>query len=211
MVGIKERLQLIQLPNATILCTGIDTEMLQDALRTVFPDFNFVNEANLSPASLDGVIAHFALSYSHDVLPLLWRYRAALKPDGLLFCSHFGLDTLQEWRAHSQHILPNRCDMHELGDLLLHAGFSDPVIDVDYYYTRHRKYDHYLHELQLTCMLKESAGEVDVNVTESGDGWLTTYEIIYAHAFAKQEDFEAKPDNDMIVKIPVSKIGRIMR
>ncbi len=59
-----------------------------------------------------------------------------LRPGGLFIFSSFGPDTLQELRAASagldghQHV--NRfIDMHDVGDALVHAGFSHPVMEME--------------------------------------------------------------------------------
>lgn len=210
IVGMVDRLQWMTLPLAKVLCVGKDSNRLQTALQAAYPDMSFVTEDTLSPLSVDVVIAHFALPYVNDMLEALWRYRAYLKPGGLLFCSHLGPDTLQEWRHAPEYILPALLDMHKLGDLLLHAGFTDPVIDVDYYHTRHRAWDNYLHELQLTHMLKDAAQHVSA-VSDQTE-WITTYEVVFAHAFAPRTT-DSTPPNDTghEIKIPVSKIGRIIR
>ena len=60
----------------------------------------------------------------------------ALTADGLILFSTFGPDTLRELRAAfaevdgAPHV--NRfVDMHDLGDALVHAGFSDPVMEME--------------------------------------------------------------------------------
>lgn len=63
------------------------------------------------------------------------RWAAALQPDGLLFFSHCGPDTLKElralWQQHGIHVdTPLLIDMHDLGDALLQHGFYDPVTDM---------------------------------------------------------------------------------
>ena len=59
-----------------------------------------------------------------------------LEPGGLLLFSTFGPDTLKELRAAfaavDRHEHVNRfVDMHDLGDMLVNAGFADPVMDME--------------------------------------------------------------------------------
>jgi malonyl-CoA O-methyltransferase len=59
-----------------------------------------------------------------------------LAPNGLILFSTFGPDTLKELRqafaAIDRHQHVSRfIDMHDLGDLLVHAGFSDPVMEME--------------------------------------------------------------------------------
>ncbi len=59
-----------------------------------------------------------------------------LAPEGLILFSTFGPDTLKELRhafsAIDRHPHVSRfVDMHDLGDMLMHAGFSDPVMEME--------------------------------------------------------------------------------
>ena len=72
-----------------------------------------------------------------DELPLaLSEFHRVLKIGGLLTFTTLGPDTLSELRrafaaaddaAHVNRFL----DMHDVGDMLLHAGFADPVMDME--------------------------------------------------------------------------------
>ncbi len=62
--------------------------------------------------------------------------RRVLKPGGFFAFSTFGPDTLRELRSawaeadgdnHVNHFI----DMHDVGDALVRAGFTEPVLDVD--------------------------------------------------------------------------------
>jgi malonyl-CoA O-methyltransferase len=62
------------------------------------------------------------------------RWQRALAPDGFLMFSSFGPDTLRELRALYARLgwpapTPAFVDMHDLGDMLVQAGFADPVMD----------------------------------------------------------------------------------
>jgi malonyl-CoA O-methyltransferase len=61
---------------------------------------------------------------------------AALRPGGLFMFTTLGPDTLRELRmafaAVDRHAHVHRfIDMHDLGDMLVHAGFADPVMDME--------------------------------------------------------------------------------
>src|SRR5207248_685226 len=64
------------------------------------------------------------------------EWRRVLRVDGLLMFSSFGPDTFKELRAafadmdQSPHALPF-VDMHDFGDMLVNAGFSTPVMDME--------------------------------------------------------------------------------
>lgn len=59
-----------------------------------------------------------------------------LAPGGLFLFSSFGPDTLKELRAAFQAVDSHQhvntfVDMHDLGDALVHAGFADPVMEME--------------------------------------------------------------------------------
>jgi len=69
-----------------------------------------------------------------DPPALMDRWQRALAADGFVMFSCFGPDTLRELRELYQRLgwptpTIDFVDMHDLGDMLLHAGFADPVMD----------------------------------------------------------------------------------
>lgn len=99
------------------------------------------------------VAADFAnLPFAHGMFDLVWsnlalhwhpqpdrvfaEWRRVLKTEGLLMFCCFGPDTLKEVRAafaqldSAPHALPF-VDMHDFGDMLVEAGFSTPVMDME--------------------------------------------------------------------------------
>lgn len=86
-------------------------------------------------ASLDLVFSSLALQWCRPEV-VFAECRRVLRPGGLLIFSTFGPDTLKELRqawsavdggAHVHGFI----DMHDLGDHLVHAGFAEPVLDVE--------------------------------------------------------------------------------
>jgi malonyl-CoA O-methyltransferase len=77
-----------------------------------------------------------ALHMAADPLALIAQWHSLLEPDGFLMFTCFGPDTLREvrglyaalgWPAPS-HVFT---DMHDWGDMLVHAGFAEPVMDME--------------------------------------------------------------------------------
>jgi malonyl-CoA O-methyltransferase len=69
-----------------------------------------------------------------DPPALFARWERALAVDGFVMFSCLGPGTLRELRALYQRLgwpvpTPNFIDMHDLGDMLVQAGFVDPVMD----------------------------------------------------------------------------------
>ena len=78
--------------------------------------------------------ANLVLHTAADPAASLAAWHRALAVDGFLMFSSFGPDTLRELRSvyaqagwPAPH--PPYADMHDLGDLLVHGGFADPVMD----------------------------------------------------------------------------------
>ncbi len=67
-------------------------------------------------------------------LEMIKNWHAVLKPEGCLFFSSFGPDTAKVLKRVSATLgvqFPDYLDMHDLGDLLVLAGFSNPVMEME--------------------------------------------------------------------------------
>lgn len=88
--------------------------------------------APLPEAAADWLWANLSLPAA-DPLPVIENWARALKNDGLLFFTHFGIDTLAEITGYLKTLGLNAsspfADMHDVGDMLFHHGFYDPVMD----------------------------------------------------------------------------------
>lgn len=89
----------------------------------------------LATASADMVVSNLALQWCEPAA-VFAEVRRVLRPGGLFMFSTFGPDTLRElraaWRAADDAVhVHDFIDMHDLGDMLLHAGFADPVMDME--------------------------------------------------------------------------------
>ena len=90
----------------------------------------------LADSSIDLVWSSLALQWAHDLEATLKGLHRVLAPGGLLIFATFGPDTLKELRAafaavdDAPHV--NRfIDLHDIGDMLVHAGFASPVMEMD--------------------------------------------------------------------------------
>ncbi len=91
----------------------------------------------LAEDSVDLVFSNLMLHWHPDPPAVFSEWLRALKVGGLLLFSCFGPDTLKELRAACRAHLPQArplpfVDMHDLGDMLLAAGFELPVMDVEH-------------------------------------------------------------------------------
>jgi malonyl-CoA O-methyltransferase len=89
----------------------------------------------LASGSVDLVFSNLALQWCEPARAFAEAARV-LANDGLLLFSTFGPDTLRELReafaqADSTPHVNRFVDMHDLGDALVHAGFADPVMDME--------------------------------------------------------------------------------
>jgi malonyl-CoA O-methyltransferase len=85
----------------------------------------------LGAGSLDLVWSNLALHWLADPLPAFRELHRVLGVAGLLTFATLGPDTLKELRAAGATSLRQFTDMHDLGDMLVAAGFADPVMDME--------------------------------------------------------------------------------
>jgi len=92
--------------------------------------------APLKAHSMDMVWANMLLHQAADPQALLAEWHRVLAVDGFLMFSCLGPDTLHELRALYARMgwpMPSHefTDMHDWGDMLVHAGFAEPVMDME--------------------------------------------------------------------------------
>jgi len=86
----------------------------------------------LAAASVDLVWCNLALHWASDPLEVFREFERVLAPEGLVLFSTLGPDTLKELRAAAGATRVHEfIDMHDLGDMLVAAGFSAPVMDME--------------------------------------------------------------------------------
>ncbi len=155
---------------------------------------------------VDMLWANMALHMEPDPQALIQRWHGALAVDGFLMFSCLGPDTLRElrplyaglgWPAPSHEFT----DMHDWGDMLVHAGFAEPVMDMERITLTYSSADSLLDELRgLGRNLhthrfpslrgrrwRHTLGETLEQGLQKPDGRLElTFEVIYGHAFKPQ-------------------------
>jgi malonyl-CoA O-methyltransferase len=154
------------------------------------------------PAQADVLWSNLYLDWHQDRMRVLEAWRRQLQPEGALFFTTFGPDTLKELgevcRALGHSSQPMAfTDMHDLGDELVHAGFADPVMDMEMVRMTWPSAQAALIELRALGAVPHAAHArglrtprawqalVDaLNATAQADGRVTlTFELIYGHAF----------------------------
>jgi malonyl-CoA O-methyltransferase len=106
---------------------------LRPPLHALYADLELLP---LGPATVGLIWSNLALQWVNDLPATFKDMHRVLEPGGLLMFSTFGPDTLHELRSaydsadpatHVNHFI----DMHDIGDMLVHAGYADPVMDME--------------------------------------------------------------------------------
>ena len=153
--------------------------------------------------SMQMLWSNMALHMSSDPQALIGQWHQALATDGFLMFSCLGPDSLRELRAGYQALgwpVPGHdfTDMHDWGDMLVQAGFAEPVMDMERIvltYETPAKLLHDLRELGRNLHPARFAAvrgrdwqaalqaALDKHLRDPADGRLRlTFEIIYGHA-----------------------------
>jgi len=90
----------------------------------------------LAANSVNLVWSSLALQWAHDLEATFRGFHRTLAPGGLLMFATFGPDTLKELRAAFASIddaphVNSFIDLHDIGDMLIHAGFASPVMEME--------------------------------------------------------------------------------
>jgi malonyl-CoA O-methyltransferase len=177
----------------------------------------------LKADSLDLLWSNLTLQWMGDLEATVQGLHRVIRPGGLLMFSTFGPDTLKELRAafaglDDGHGHVNRfTDMHDIGDLLVHAGFTSPVMEMEYLTLTYADLHALLRDLKAigahTVLDQRRAGLMGKTAWRRlaenyehfrRDGRLpATYEVIYGHAWAGRKDRLA--DGRQVIEL---KIGR---
>jgi malonyl-CoA O-methyltransferase len=172
---------------------------LRPALHTVAAD---IERLPLASASVGLVWSNLALQWVNDLPASFCDMHRVLKPGGLLMFSTFGPDTLKELRAayagvdDRAHV--NRfVDMHDIGDMLVHAGFADPVMDMEPFTLTYDDARALMRDLKaigahnastarpssLTARSRLAAVQKNYERFRSGGKLPATFEVVYGHAW----------------------------
>lgn len=162
-----------------------------------------VEFGDVPPGGAQMLWANMQLHMAADPQALMRRWHEALAVDGFLMFSCFGPDTLLELRAaYAAAGWPPPCheftDMHDWGDMLVHGGFAEPVMDMERITLSFETPERLLRELrELGANLhparfpalrgrgwQQRLLELVDKHLRAPDGKLAlTFEIVYGHAF----------------------------
>lgn len=90
----------------------------------------------LAANSLGMVWSNLALQWCNDLPATIKEMYRVIRVDGLVMFSTFGPDTLKELRIAFDGVdgynhVNRFADMHDIGDMLVAAGFADPVMEME--------------------------------------------------------------------------------
>jgi malonyl-CoA O-methyltransferase len=182
----------------------------------------------LTTRSVGMVFSNLSLQWCTELDKVFEEFRRVLQPQGLLMFSTFGPDTLKELRASwtqvDGYIHVNAfIDMHDIGDALMRARFSGPVMDVEHFTLTYATLGQLMRELKAMGAHNVTAGR---RTTLSGKGRLAalerayeryrnpegrltaTFEVVYGHAWARAAESVSGTAGSRTVSIPLSRIRR---
>ena len=145
----------------------------------------------LAPEAIDFAWCNMALHWLSDPLPALREFARVLVPEGLLMFSTLGPDTLKELRlAAGASRVHAFTDMHDLGDMLVAAGFTAPVMDMEMLDIAYRDPASLLADLrasgQTSARTDRPRGLAGRRFSEALRAKLApkaTFEVVYGHAW----------------------------
>ena len=173
-----------------------------DAERLPFADSRF-----------DLVFSNLTLQWCTDLEATFRELQRVLRPGGLLLFTTLGPDTLRElrdsWRSVDQYPHVNVfLDMHDVGDELLKARFSDPVMDVERLLLTYPDVWKLMRELKQLGAHNVAAGRargltgkahmqrlVEAYEQFRTEGLLpASYEVVHGHAWATSNEISVPLD-----------------
>jgi malonyl-CoA O-methyltransferase len=181
----------------------------------------------LATESMDLVLSNLAMQWC-DPQRTAQEAARVLKPKGLFMFTTFGPDTLKELRQAFKSIddkphVNQFVDMHDIGDMLVAAGFADPVMDQETITMTYPDLKPLLRELKgigaHNVLPGRAAGlmgrqrwqrMVDAYERFREEGRLpATYEVVYGHAW--KPEFSRRKTNDGAQSIDLNTFRRMVK
>ncbi len=172
----------------------------------------------LASGAVDLVWSNLTLQWINDTSAAFGEFHRVLRVGGLLMFTTFGPDTLKELRAafagvdNATHV-SRFIDMHDVGDMLVQAGFADPVMDMETITLTYADAKTMMRELKAIGAHNATVGRprgltgrarwsrvLAALEAFRRDGRLpATYEVVYGHAWKPEPRFAA--DGRAVVRL----------
>lgn len=137
-VGVDQSAQMLQLGRAS-------EQAAQGFMRRLFHSGRRSQSARIAAnmgqlpvagQSIDLIWSNAAVHWLDNIPEAFKEFNRVLSVGGLLMFSTFGPDTLKQLRDAIRFVsgaarIHDLTDMHDVGDMLVHGGFSDPVMDME--------------------------------------------------------------------------------
>ena len=185
-----------------------------------------IEQLPIRDSSIGMIWSNLSLQWCNNIEQTFSEMHRVLQPEGLLMFSTFGPDTLHELRqaflamddnSHVNHFI----DMHDIGDILVHNGFSMPVMDMEYITLTYDDVISVMRELKamgahnvLQDRKRGLTGKVGWGKVLKNyeafrkDGKLpATFELVYGHAW-KLESRKSIDDQKIIEFDPKARLVR---
>ena len=219
-------------PKARVVAVDLAMPMLREAGKrsSWFRPFDRVcadvRALPFAEGSVDVLFSNLCLQWVEDLGATFAGFRRVLKPGGLLLVSTFGPDTLIELReafAHADaapHVSPF-ASIAQFGDVLVHAGFRNPVLDRDLHETHYPDLPALMRELKsigatnalharrhtLTGRARFAAAAQAYDAFRLQDGSLpASWEVITAMAWAPDPGAPIREGGFDVTHVPIASI-----
>lgn len=161
----------------------------------------------LADHSVGLVWSNLAVQWCNDLDAALAEFYRVMQPESLLMFSTFGPDTLRELRTATDAASGNAytsvsrfIDMHDIGDALVRAGFSAPVLDVERFTLTYDDVTSVMRDLKSIGAHNATDGRArglmgktyfaklaqHYEQFRQGGKLPATFEVVYAHAWRGQ-------------------------
>jgi malonyl-CoA O-methyltransferase len=156
----------------------------------------------LAGVSFDLAWSNLMLQWVNDLPRAFVELRRVLRTGSLLTFTTFGPDTLKELRGAFARVdgathVSRFVDMHDIGDMLVHAGFADPVMDMEQVCVTYPSAEAMLRELKALGATNATRGRprglmgraryarlLAALERHAQDGRIgATFEVVYGHAW----------------------------
>lgn len=183
----------------------------------------------LAEQSVDLVYSNLMLQWVPQPDQMLRNVLNALRPAGLFIFSTLGPDTLRElrdsWTEADDTVHVNAfIDMHDLGDALIRAGFSDPVMEVESVKLSYTSLAALMGDLKqlgahnvnsgrrrtLTGKSRFSRMQKAYEAKKENGMFPASYEIIYGHAWSPGTPKQAVKEPGLF-SIPLDLVRRALK